>query len=157
MISRIWHGWTTVENADAYERIVSTEVLPGIAARQIPGFRGAHLLRRPLGDEVEFATIIWFDSIDNVRDFMGEDYAVAHVPPRAQAVLARYEERAEHAWHKNQRIRWLVVTPPDVLWTGPPSTDRVPTRLSDQAIRGVKAVLSSPPRGSRIPGCPWSG
>jgi heme-degrading monooxygenase HmoA len=96
MISRIWHGWTTVENADAYERIVSTEVLPGIAARQIPGFRGAHLLRRPLGDEVEFATIIWFDSIDNVRDFMGEDYAVAHVPPRAQAVLARYEERAQH-------------------------------------------------------------
>jgi antibiotic biosynthesis monooxygenase (ABM) superfamily enzyme len=96
MISRIWHGWTTPENADVYERIVSGEVLPGIAAREIPGFRGSHLLRRPLGDEVEFATIIWFDSIDDVRAFMGDDYAVAHIPPQARAVLSRYEDRARH-------------------------------------------------------------
>lgn len=96
MISRIWHGWTTLDNADAYQRIVSTEVLPGIAARQIAGYRGSHLLRRSLEDEVEFTTIIWFDSIDNVRDFMGEDYEVAHVPPQAQSVLARFDDRAQH-------------------------------------------------------------
>jgi antibiotic biosynthesis monooxygenase (ABM) superfamily enzyme len=96
MISRVWHGWTTIENADAYEQIVSHEVLPGIAARNIAGFRGAHLLRRQLGDEVEFTTIIWFDSIDNVQEFMGDDYEVAHVPPRAQAVLSRFEDRAQH-------------------------------------------------------------
>jgi heme-degrading monooxygenase HmoA len=96
MIGRIWHGWTTIENADAYQAIVSGEVLPGIAARNIEGFRGAHLLRRRLEDEVEFTTIIWFDSIQNVREFMGEDYEVAHVPPRAQAVLSRFEDRAQH-------------------------------------------------------------
>ena len=96
MISRIWHGWTTPENADAYQHIVSTEVLPGIAARNIDGFRGAHLLRRELEDEVEFTTIIWFDSIENVREFMGDDYDVAHVPARAQAVLTRYEDRVQH-------------------------------------------------------------
>ena len=96
MISRVWHGWTTFEDADAYQHVVSTEVLPGIAARNIAGFRGAHLLRRQLEEEVEFATIIWFDSIDNVRDFMGDDYEVAHVPPRAQAVLSRFEDRAQH-------------------------------------------------------------
>lgn len=96
MISRVWHGWTTFEDADAYQQVVSTEVLPGIAARNIAGFRGAHLLRRQLEDEVEFTTIIWFDSIDNVRDFMGDDYEVAHVPPRAQAVLSRFEDRAQH-------------------------------------------------------------
>lgn len=96
MISRIWHGWTTLENADAYERIVSTEVLPEIAARQIPGYRGAHLLRRRLGEEVEFATIMWFDSLDAIRQFMGDDYEVAHVPPKARAVLARYDARSQH-------------------------------------------------------------
>ena len=96
MISRIWHGWTTVQNADAYERIVSTEVLPEIAARQIPGYRGAHLLRRPLEDEVEFVTIMWFDSVEAIRQFMGEDYEVAHVPLRAQAVLARFDPRSQH-------------------------------------------------------------
>ncbi len=96
MISRIWHGWTTPENADAYEGIVSNEVLPDIAARQIPGYRGAHLLRRPLKDEVEFVTIMWFDSLDAIRRFMGDDYEVAHVPPKAQAVLARFDARSQH-------------------------------------------------------------
>ena len=96
MISRVWHGWTTPDNADAYEHIVTTEVLPAIAARQIPGYQGAHLLRRPLDDEVEFVTIMWFDSLDPIREFMGEDYEVAHVPPQARAVLARFDERSQH-------------------------------------------------------------
>jgi heme-degrading monooxygenase HmoA len=96
MISRIWHGWTTLDDADIYERIVSTEVLPEIAARQIAGYRGAHLLRRSFADEVEFITIMWFDSLDAVREFMGEDYEVAHVPPQARAVLARFDERSQH-------------------------------------------------------------
>ena len=78
MISRIWHGWTTVENADAYQRIVSTEVLPGIAARQIPGFRGYHLLRRPLGDEIEFMTS---------RDSGGGDLSTPIQPRRAAATF----------------------------------------------------------------------
>ena len=96
MISRIWHGWTTLDNADAYERIVSAEVLPEIAARQIPGYRGAHLLRRPLEDEVEFVTIMWFDSLEAIRRFMGDDYELAHVPPKARAVLARFDPRSQH-------------------------------------------------------------
>ena len=96
MISRIWHGWTTFDNADTYERIVSTEVLPEIAARRIAGYRGAHLLRRAFGDEVEFITIMWFDSLDAVREFMGNDYEVAHVPPQARAVLARFDTRSQH-------------------------------------------------------------
>lgn len=96
MIGRIWHGWTTTDNADVYQRIVSTEVLPEIAARQIVGYRGAHLLRRSVADQVEFVTIMWFDSIDAVRDFMGDDYEVAHVPPQARAVLASFDDHSQH-------------------------------------------------------------
>jgi heme-degrading monooxygenase HmoA len=96
MIARVWRGWTTSQNADAYERIVSTQVLPEIAARDLPGYHGAYLLRRELAEEVEFSTIMLFDSIDSVRRFTGADYEVAHVPPDARAVLARFDERSAH-------------------------------------------------------------
>ena len=66
MISRIWHGWTTRENAAAYEALLRSEILPGIANRSIPGLRGAHLLRRDVSEGVEFVTILWFDTLDAV-------------------------------------------------------------------------------------------
>jgi hypothetical protein len=96
MIARIWRGWTTPENADAYQRIVSQEVLPGIATRNLDGYHGAYLLRRNFDGEVEFATILLFDSLEQVRAFAGEDYEAAYVPPRARAVLARFDERSAH-------------------------------------------------------------
>ena len=93
---RYWRGWTTPENADAYQRVVSETVLPGIAARELEGYHGAYLMRRELDGEVEFATIMLFDSLDNVRAFMGEDYETAHVPPPAREVLSRFDERSAH-------------------------------------------------------------
>jgi antibiotic biosynthesis monooxygenase (ABM) superfamily enzyme len=96
MISRIWHGWTVPANADAYESLLRQEIFAGIAARQIPGYRGIHLLRRNVGEELEFVTIMWFDSIDAVRVFAGEDYEAAVVPPRARAVLAHFDARSQH-------------------------------------------------------------
>jgi hypothetical protein len=93
---RYWRGWTTPENADAYQRVVRETVLPGIAARELDGYHGAYLLRRALAGEVEFATIMLFDSLDDVRAFMGEDYETAHVPPAAREVLARFDERSAH-------------------------------------------------------------
>jgi len=96
MICRLWRGWTTPENADAYQRIVHTEVIPGIESRKIPGFRHIDLMKRDLGEEVEFQTLMWFDSLDAIIAFMGDDYAVSHVPQPARAVLKRFDERAAH-------------------------------------------------------------
>ena len=96
MITRIWHGWTTHENADTYQGLLEAEILPDIARREIPGYRGVHLIRRAHPDEVEFITMMWFDSLDSVRTFMGEDYEVAHVPAAARAVLARFDNRSQH-------------------------------------------------------------
>lgn len=96
MICRIWHGWTTRENAEAYRGVVLGRVIPGIEAMNIPGFRRIDLLSREVGDEVEFTTLMWFDALDDVRAFMGDDYAVSHVPAEARAVLARFDERAAH-------------------------------------------------------------
>jgi heme-degrading monooxygenase HmoA len=96
MICRLWRGWTTRNNADAYERIVRGQVIPGIEARRIPGFRSIDLVRRERDQDVEFMTLMWFDSLDSVKAFMGEDYEVAHVPVEAQAVLADYDKRSTH-------------------------------------------------------------
>lgn len=96
MIGRIWHGWTTPENADAYESLLRHEILLGIQDRQIAGFRGIQLLRRSLEMEVEFVTIMEFDSIEAVGAFAGEDHEVAVVPPKARALLSRFDERSRH-------------------------------------------------------------
>jgi antibiotic biosynthesis monooxygenase (ABM) superfamily enzyme len=96
MIGRIWHGWTTPANADAYEELLKNEVFTGIRDRQIAGFRGIQLFRRILGDEVEFVTIMWFDTIEAVRAFAGEDYEAAVVPQKARALLSRFDARSQH-------------------------------------------------------------
>ncbi|HEV8382269.1 MAG TPA: hypothetical protein VGQ29_11820 [Gemmatimonadales bacterium] len=96
MIVRIWHGWTSRANADAYERLLQEEILVGIRNRQIKGFRGIELLRRTLADGVEFVTIMTFDSLEAVREFAGADYEKAVVPPKARALLARFDERSAH-------------------------------------------------------------
>ena len=96
MICRLWRGWTTSERAEIYERVVRTEVIPGIEARNISGFRHIDLMKRDLGHEVEFMTCMWFDSIESIKAFTGEDYSVSHVPAAAQAVLTRFDARAAH-------------------------------------------------------------
>lgn len=96
MIGRIWHGWTNRENAGAYERLLRGEIFPGIARRGIPGYRGAHLLRREGDTEVEFVTICWFDSLAAVRRFAGEDYEASVVPAAAKKLLSRFDDRSQH-------------------------------------------------------------
>ncbi len=96
MISRIWHGWTAPQNAAAYEALLQEEIFVGIQNRSIPGYRGIHLFRREVGDEVEFITLMWFDSLEAVRIFAGEDYEVAVVPPKARLLLKRFDQRSQH-------------------------------------------------------------
>jgi antibiotic biosynthesis monooxygenase (ABM) superfamily enzyme len=96
MITRIWHGWTAPKNADAYEALLQEEIFVGIQNRNLPGYHGIHLFRREVGDEVEFITLMWFDSLEAVRLFAGQDYQVAVVPPKARLLLKRFDQRSQH-------------------------------------------------------------
>lgn len=96
MISRIWHGWTRPADADAYEALLREEIFAAINRRGIAGFKSIQLLRRRAGTEVEFVTIMEFDSIEAVRAFAGEDYERAVVPDAARKLLARFDERSTH-------------------------------------------------------------
>ena len=96
MILRFWRGWTSPENAEAYEQLLREEIFTGIEARRVPGYRGIEMGRRVSGGEVEFVTLMRFDDLESVRGFSGDDLETAVVPPAARALLARFDQRSAH-------------------------------------------------------------
>jgi len=95
MIARIWRGWTKPADAKAYQKLLRDEIFPSIAARNIEGYRGAELFVRENGDEVEFITLLRFDSMDAVKEFAGSDASKPVIFPKAEALIARME-KARH-------------------------------------------------------------
>jgi len=95
MVARVWHGYCpTPEHANAYEAMLKPELLPGISKKK--GYRGSHLLRRDLGHEIEFITILLFDSLDSIKEITGPDYETAVIPPERKQHLSRFDAKAAH-------------------------------------------------------------
>lgn len=94
MIARVWHGWTKPEHADAYEATLKPELLPGISKAK--GYQGSYLLRRISGNEVEFITILLWDSIASIRAVAGADYEKAVIPEERRKYLVRFDAKAAH-------------------------------------------------------------
>ena len=94
MIARVWHGYTRPEHADAYEAMLKPELLPGIST--VKGYRGSYLLRRSAGAEVEFITIMLWDSIDAIRAVAGADYETAVIPEERRQYLSRHDAKSAH-------------------------------------------------------------
>jgi hypothetical protein len=93
----MWHGWTTVANADAYATYLREELFPRVRSELSQhGYRGFNVLRLARGDEVEFVTQLWFESIDAVRSFAGENYETPVISAKAQSLLARYAKHCDH-------------------------------------------------------------
>jgi antibiotic biosynthesis monooxygenase (ABM) superfamily enzyme len=96
MIPRIWHGWTTAADAKTYEKLLRDEIFPEIAARNIAGYRGAELFIREDSKEVEFVTLLRFDSLDAVREFAGPDESKPVIYPKAEPLLTRMERSCHY-------------------------------------------------------------
>lgn len=94
MIARVWKGWTTLEKADAYERFLREQVIPGL--QRIDGHRGAYILRQDGTDEAEFVVVNFFDSLEAVQAFAGPDYTVPVFEPEARLLLSKVEPIARH-------------------------------------------------------------
>lgn len=96
MLARIWHGWTDHQNAEAYEQLLQHEIFTGFVNKEINGFKGVELLKRTTADETEFTTIMYFDHLDAVKAFAGEDFERAIVPEKAKRLLKRYDATSQH-------------------------------------------------------------
>ena len=95
MVARIWHGYAASrEHADAYEAMLKPELLPGVSQKK--GYRGSHLLRRDTGSEIEFITILLFDSLDDIKALTGPDYETAVVPEERRQYLSRFDAKSVH-------------------------------------------------------------
>jgi antibiotic biosynthesis monooxygenase (ABM) superfamily enzyme len=94
MVARVWHGYTKPGHADSYEALLKPELLPGLS--KVKGFQGSYLMRRQVGDEVEFITMILFDSIDSIRAVAGPDYETAVIPEERRQYLSHYDAKASH-------------------------------------------------------------
>jgi len=94
VVARVWHGYTRPEHADAYEALLKPELLPGIGG--VPGYKGSYLLRRPLGDEVEFVTVMLWESRDAIRAAAGPDYETAIIPEERRQYLSRFDAKSQH-------------------------------------------------------------
>ena len=97
MIARIWHGWTSRENAEKYEKLLREEVLLEIAKRSIPGYKGAEIfIRDAENDEIEFITLLRFETLDGAIIFAGKNYETPVIPPECKKLLKHYSEKSRH-------------------------------------------------------------
>ncbi|MBV8049921.1 MAG: hypothetical protein JOZ80_01955 [Acidobacteriaceae bacterium] len=97
MVCRLWHGWTTLANAEEYGGYLQKELFPKVKRELEPkGYRGFQLLRSKNGAEVEFVTMLWFDSLVCVRAFAGEEYSTPVISEKAKNLLSRYADRVVH-------------------------------------------------------------
>ena len=101
MIARIWHGFATKENAGKYEAMLKPDVLPGLD--KVAGYRGSYLLRRDHGAEIEFITLMLWESIDAIRVVAGEHYEVA-IFPRSAGKFCRVWTSA-HSTTRSCKVR----------------------------------------------------
>jgi len=112
MIFRLWHGWTSRADADRYQQLLESVIVPGIIDRGIDGLVGIDILRRDedvdprrashrarsegAADEVEFVTLMTFDDRAAVAAFAGPDPTASVVPPAARQLLERFDEHSQH-------------------------------------------------------------
>jgi antibiotic biosynthesis monooxygenase (ABM) superfamily enzyme len=95
MIARIWRGWTKPADANVYENMLRSEIFPSIAARKISGYHGAELFIREDGNEMEFVTLLRFDSMEGIKEFAGVDETRPVIYPGVEQLLTRME-RSQH-------------------------------------------------------------
>jgi heme-degrading monooxygenase HmoA len=94
MIVRMWRGYAISERADDYVKHLQQTVVPELC--QIDGFKGIYLLQRNSFDGVEFVVLTFWESMDAIRKFAGENPELAVVAPAAQKLFREYDPMVKH-------------------------------------------------------------
>jgi heme-degrading monooxygenase HmoA len=94
MIVRMWHGRVPTAKAAAYRAFTNGRAIPDY--RSVPGNISVHVLERAVGDVTHFITLTFWESLDAIRGFAGEDVEKAKYYPQDADFLLEYEPRVVH-------------------------------------------------------------
>jgi heme-degrading monooxygenase HmoA len=95
MMTRVWRGMASnEENASAYIKHFEETVAPEL--RELDGYHGAYILRKNDEEGIELSVMTFWDSMDSIRQFAGEDTEMAVVEPEAKAALQSFDEFVIH-------------------------------------------------------------
>jgi heme-degrading monooxygenase HmoA len=94
MIARIWHGVVEMGKAEKFLDHLKHTGLTDYKATE--GNRGVYVLRRVEGNRAHFLLITFWDSIEAIRRFAGEDAERARYYPAGEEYLLEKEQCATH-------------------------------------------------------------
>ena len=100
MIARMWHGTVPVEKSDAYLKLMQAHALPGY--KGIEGNRGAWILHRVDGGVAHFDMLSFWDDVEAIKRFAGEDYEKAYYFDFDDDYLIEKEPHVRH-WDMYER------------------------------------------------------
>ena len=94
MIARIWHGTTTVEDYEEYTEFMKSEAVPDY--ERTKGFKKLIFLRNIENNIGHFTLITFWENIEVIKNFAGEDYEKAKYYPKDKVFLLEFEEKVSH-------------------------------------------------------------
>lgn len=94
MIARIWHGKTNKEDFEKYSLFLTDVAIPDY--KKTPGFKSLAFLRNIRGSEAHFKLITYWENMEVIKNFAGEDLEKAKYYPEDNDFLLEFEEEVEH-------------------------------------------------------------
>lgn len=105
MIARIWHGKTEARHFEEYTEFLKKTAIQDYSS--IPGNLGMVFLRRLENNEAHYTLITWWDSLESIKKFAGENYGKAKYYPEDENYLLEFEENVIHHevfYEKNRKM-----------------------------------------------------
>lgn len=94
MITRMWHGRVPTSKAKAYREFTNGRAIPDY--QSIEGNISVHILERTEGDVTHFITLTFWEDMESIKAFAGEDVNVAKYYPEDKDFLLEFEPNAVH-------------------------------------------------------------
>ena len=94
MIARIWHGRTKVEDYEAYTEFLKERAIPDY--QETEGFVKLIFLRNIQENAGHFTLITFWENLEVIKNFAGEDFEKAKYYPEDENFLLEFEEKVTH-------------------------------------------------------------
>ena len=94
MVVRMWHGRVPTSKAEAYRRFTNQRAIPDY--QSVPGNLSVYILERTEGDVTHFITLTFWEDLEAIKGFAGEQVEAAKYYPEDQDYLLEFEPTVVH-------------------------------------------------------------